>query len=158
MITKEVKEKHLAEVKKNAKELNIISAEVASEAIVNKLGGIYTHAFTDTRYCTRLGYPCSSTDYGYYKRAIGLQGNPPLVEVGLSPSKIVIIKFLHLIPDSNSMSDITVCVECQHLKKKMEELFILKPVCDYTNPAFTLEFKQSSLRSDSNSYTKENLL
>ena len=142
MITKEAREKHLAEVQKNADNLNIISAEVASVAIVTRLGEPYTQAFTDIRYCKKLGYPCSSTEFGQYKHAIGLHCNPPLVEVGLSPSKIVIVKFLHLFPESNEMSDITVCVECQHLKEIMQELFILKPIANYiTNPAFTLEFK-----------------
>lgn len=141
----EARKKHLAEVQKNADDLNIVSAEVASVAIRNKLSGTYSWDFTDIRYCKQLGHPCFSNDFNNYKYVIGLYDKPPLVEINLSPSKIVIVKFLHLIPESDSMSDITICVECQHLKKKMEELFILTPVAEYvTNPAFTLEFKEKA--------------
>lgn len=128
----EAKEKHLAEVIKCAKELNILTSEIASVAILNKLGGAYTKSIV-------------SKDPSNYWYEIGL-GNDALVQVKLSPSRIVIVKFLHLIPESDKMSDIATCVECQYLKKKMEELFIMKAVVDYsTNTAFTLEFKQGDL-------------
>jgi len=142
----EAREKHLAEVKRCAEELNILSTEIATVAILNKLGDKYIRGYTDIRYCDALGQSCGSNDIGNYSHVIGLPHKPPLVEIKLSPSKIIVIKFLHLIPESNSMNDITTCVECQHLKKKMEELFIMKAVVDYsTNTAFTLEFKQGDL-------------
>lgn len=128
----EARERHLAEVQKCAKELNILTAEIASVAILNKLGGTYTKNI-------------AGKDPSNFWYEISL-GNNALLQVSLSPSRIVIIKFLHLIPESDKMSDIATCVECQHLKKLMEELFIMKPVVDYsTNTAFTLEFKQGDL-------------
>lgn len=136
----EAREKHLAEVKKNAEQLNIVSAHVASVAILNRLGGAYIRGYTDIRYCKELGMPCNSNNINNYSYVIGLPYKPPLVEIQLSPSKIIVVRFLHLVPESNTMANITLCVECQHLKELMESTFILKPVEGSTG--FTLQFKE----------------